>query len=77
MPDPAPVTVREANAADIPAVLGLYERTTRLLLMPINTINAPVYAAAMPALFLSPIRMAYSGANCAATGKWGMGISGN
>jgi PST family polysaccharide transporter len=33
-----------------PAVLGLYERTTRLLLMPINTINAPVYAAAMPAL---------------------------
>ena len=24
MPDPAPVTVREANAADIPAVLGLY-----------------------------------------------------
>jgi PST family polysaccharide transporter len=33
-----------------PAVLGLYERTTRLLLVPINTINAPVYAAAMPAL---------------------------
>ena len=33
-----------------PAVLGLYERTTRLLLMPINTINAPIYAAAMPAL---------------------------
>jgi PST family polysaccharide transporter len=33
-----------------PALLGLYERTTRLLLMPINTINAPVYAAAMPAL---------------------------
>ena len=33
-----------------PAVLGLYERTTRLLLMPVNTINAPVYAAAMPAL---------------------------
>jgi len=33
-----------------PAVLGLYERTTRLLLLPINTINAPVYAAAMPAL---------------------------
>jgi PST family polysaccharide transporter len=33
-----------------PAVLGLYERTTRLLLMPVNTINAPIYAAAMPAL---------------------------
>jgi PST family polysaccharide transporter len=33
-----------------PALLGLYERTTRLLLMPINTINAPVYATAMPAL---------------------------
>jgi PST family polysaccharide transporter len=33
-----------------PAVLGLYERTTRLLLVPINTINAPVYATAMPAL---------------------------
>jgi PST family polysaccharide transporter len=33
-----------------PGLLGLYERTTRLLLMPINTINAPVYAAAMPAL---------------------------
>jgi PST family polysaccharide transporter len=33
-----------------PAVLGLYERTTRLLLMPVNSINAPVYAAAMPAL---------------------------
>ncbi len=33
-----------------PAVLGLYERTTRLLIMPVNTINAPVYAAAMPAL---------------------------
>ncbi|MGE5148977.1 MAG: lipopolysaccharide biosynthesis protein, partial [Rhodospirillaceae bacterium] len=33
-----------------PAVLGLYERTTRLLLVPINTINAPIYAAAMPAL---------------------------
>jgi PST family polysaccharide transporter len=31
-------------------LLGLYERTTRLLLLPINTINAPVYAAAMPAL---------------------------
>jgi PST family polysaccharide transporter len=33
-----------------PAVLGLYERTTRLLLLPVNTINAPVYATAMPAL---------------------------
>jgi PST family polysaccharide transporter len=32
------------------AVLGLYERTTRLLMLPVNTINAPVYAAAMPAL---------------------------
>ena len=33
-----------------PAILGLYERTTRLVLLPINTINAPVYAAGMPAL---------------------------
>ncbi|SKA37930.1 polysaccharide transporter, PST family [Enhydrobacter aerosaccus] len=33
-----------------PAVLGLYERTTRLLMMPVNTINAPIYAAAMPGL---------------------------
>jgi PST family polysaccharide transporter len=33
-----------------PAVLGLYERTTRLVLLPVNTINAPVYAVAMPAL---------------------------
>jgi PST family polysaccharide transporter len=33
-----------------PAALGLYERTTRLLLLPVNTINAPVYAAGMPAL---------------------------
>lgn len=33
-----------------PAVLGLYERTTRLVLLPVNTINAPVYAAGMPAL---------------------------
>lgn len=33
-----------------PAALGLYERTTRLLTMPVNTINAPIYAAAMPAL---------------------------
>jgi PST family polysaccharide transporter len=33
-----------------PAVLGLYERATRLVLVPINTINAPVYATAMPAM---------------------------
>jgi PST family polysaccharide transporter len=33
-----------------PALLGLYERTTRLLMMPVNAIGAPVYAAAMPAL---------------------------
>jgi PST family polysaccharide transporter len=33
-----------------PVVLGLYERTTRLVLLPVNTINAPVYAAGMPAL---------------------------
>lgn len=33
-----------------PALLGLYERTTRLLMVPVNTINAPIYAAAMPAL---------------------------
>jgi PST family polysaccharide transporter len=33
-----------------PIMLGLYERSTRLLMLPVNTINAPVYAAAMPAL---------------------------
>jgi PST family polysaccharide transporter len=33
-----------------PTVLGLYERTTRLLLLPINSINAPVYSVGMPAL---------------------------
>ncbi|HYC64925.1 MAG TPA: lipopolysaccharide biosynthesis protein [Reyranellaceae bacterium] len=33
-----------------PAALGLYERAARLLMLPINTINAPVYAAGMPAL---------------------------
>jgi PST family polysaccharide transporter len=33
-----------------PALLGLYERTTRLLMMPVNAVGAPVYAAAMPAL---------------------------
>jgi len=32
------------------ASLGLYERTSRLVLLPVNTINAPVYAAGMPAL---------------------------
>lgn len=33
-----------------PAALGLYERTSRLLMLPLNTINAPVYAAGMPAM---------------------------
>ena len=33
-----------------PAVLGLYERATRLVLLPVNTVNAPVYAVGMPAL---------------------------
>lgn len=33
-----------------PTILGLYERTTRLLLLPINSINAPVYTVGMPAL---------------------------
>lgn len=33
-----------------PATLGIYERTSRLLMLPINTINAPVYAAGMPAM---------------------------
>jgi PST family polysaccharide transporter len=33
-----------------PAVLGLYERMTRLLIVPVNTINAPIYAVSMPAL---------------------------
>jgi PST family polysaccharide transporter len=33
-----------------PAVLGLYERATRLLMLPVNTINAPIYGAAMPAM---------------------------
>jgi PST family polysaccharide transporter len=37
-----------------PVLLGLYERTTRLLMMPVNTINAPIYAAAMPALSRLP-----------------------
>ena len=32
------------------AALGLYERTTRLLVLPVNAINAPVYSAGMPAL---------------------------
>ena len=33
-----------------PVLLGLYERTSRLLLLPVNTINAPIYAAGLPAL---------------------------
>ncbi len=33
-----------------PITLGLYERTTRLLQVPITNIYAPVYAVAMPAL---------------------------
>lgn len=33
-----------------PVTLGLYERTSRLLMLPLNTINAPVYAAGMPAM---------------------------
>jgi PST family polysaccharide transporter len=33
-----------------PGVLGLYERTTRLLQVPITNIYAPLYAVAMPAL---------------------------
>lgn len=33
-----------------PTILGLYERTTRLLMLPVNSINAPVYAVGMPAL---------------------------
>lgn len=38
-----------------PTILGLYERTTRLLLLPINSINAPVYAVGMPALSRSVV----------------------
>jgi PST family polysaccharide transporter len=30
--------------------LGLYERSNKLLLMPINTVNAPLYAVTMPTL---------------------------
>jgi PST family polysaccharide transporter len=33
-----------------PSVLGLYERTTRLLQVPITNIYAPLYAVALPAL---------------------------
>lgn len=33
-----------------PALLGLYERATRLVQVPLNNINAPVYAVAMPTL---------------------------
>ncbi|MDE1145960.1 MAG: lipopolysaccharide biosynthesis protein [Azospirillaceae bacterium] len=32
------------------ATLGLYERAARLVLVPINSINAPLYSVAMPAL---------------------------
>ncbi len=33
-----------------PAILGAYERAARLLMLPINSINGPVYAVGMPAL---------------------------
>src|SRR5262249_58196433 len=33
-----------------PVVLGLYERTTRLVLPPVNTITAPLYASGLPPL---------------------------
>ncbi len=33
-----------------PGMLGLYERATRLVQVPLNNINAPVYAVAMPTL---------------------------
>ena len=33
-----------------PGLLGLYERATRLVQVPLNNINAPVYAVAMPTL---------------------------
>jgi PST family polysaccharide transporter len=33
-----------------PAVLGAYERATKLLMLPLNSINGPVYAVGMPAL---------------------------
>ncbi len=33
-----------------PIVLGFYERASRLVLVPLNNLNAPLYAVAMPAL---------------------------
>ncbi|MGQ3072091.1 MAG: lipopolysaccharide biosynthesis protein [Ferrovibrionaceae bacterium] len=33
-----------------PSMLGLYERALKLLMLPINNINAPIYAVAMPGL---------------------------
>lgn len=33
-----------------PGMLGIYERATRLVQVPLNNINAPVYAVAMPTL---------------------------
>lgn len=33
-----------------PVVLGFYERASRLVLVPLNNLNAPLYAVAMPAL---------------------------
>jgi len=33
-----------------PAILGFYERAARLVLVPVNNINAPLYAVAMPTL---------------------------
>src|SRR3546814_7004685 len=33
-----------------PVTLGLYERAAKLLLVPVNNLNAPLYAVAMPAL---------------------------
>lgn len=33
-----------------PGILGAYERATKLLMLPLNSINGPVYAVAMPAL---------------------------
>jgi PST family polysaccharide transporter len=33
-----------------PVVLGFYERAARLVLVPLNNLNAPLYAVAMPAL---------------------------
>jgi polysaccharide transporter, PST family len=33
-----------------PSMLGLYERAAKLLMVPVNNINAPLYAVALPAL---------------------------